>query len=151
MFKTPITALKFALAVPAISAVFTGITYAQEGFDAAKEVALPAEAREFVALNPAISMAHAYGNRGTGGHGSFGQFPANFETPLHVHTNAYHGIVIKGQMTNPFEGDQNPPVLGPGSYWYVPAMMQHATACVSDTPCEFYFYADSAFDFVPVE
>jgi quercetin dioxygenase-like cupin family protein len=39
----------------------------------------------------------------------------------------------------------------PGSYWYVPAQAVHATACVSDTPCQFYFHADDAFDFTPVE
>jgi mannose-6-phosphate isomerase-like protein (cupin superfamily) len=151
MFKTPLTTLKITVIAAALGAVFPSLAMALESFDPAKEEALPAEERAFVNINPAIKMAPAYGNRAVGAHGSFGQFPANFETPLHTHTNAYHGIVIKGQMTNPFKGEQNPPVLGPGSYWYVPAMMEHSTACVSDTPCEFYFHADSAFDFKPVE
>lgn len=54
-------------------------------------------------------------------------------------------------MTNPFEGEESPPRMGPGSYWYVPAGAVHATACVSDTPCQFYFHAESGFDFTPVE
>jgi quercetin dioxygenase-like cupin family protein len=70
---------------------------------------------------------------------------------MHTHSGAYHGVVIKGVMTNPFEGEINPPKLPPGSYWYVPADAVHATACVSNTPCEFYFHADSAFDFTPVK
>lgn len=151
MLKTPLKAVKIALAAAFIGALSTSFAIAQEGFDPAKEVALPASEREFTNINPAIKMAHAYGNRGAGTHGSFGQFPANFITPEHTHSGAYHGIVIKGEMTNPFEDEQNPPVMVPGSYWYVPAKMAHATACVSAEPCEFYFYADGAFDFHPVE
>ena len=97
------------------------------------------------------ALSAAYGNRGEGAHGSFGRFPANFATPMHVHTGAYHGIVIRGEMTNPFKGETTPPTMGPGSYWHVPAGAEHATACVSAEPCEFYFHADSAFDFTPVE
>jgi len=59
--------------------------------------------------------------------------------------------VISGTMTNPFDGEISPPEMGPGSYWYVPAKSVHATACVSATPCQFYFHADEAFDFHPEE
>lgn len=149
--KAAKNAAKITLSAALIGMVFTSFTMAQDSFDPAKEMATPADTLDYVNINPAIQMAPAYGDRSIGAHGSFGKFPANFETPLHIHTNAYHGIVIKGEMTNPFKGEQNPPVLGPGSYWYVPAKMEHATACVSDTPCEFYFYADSAFDFIVVE
>jgi hypothetical protein len=124
---------------------------AQPAFDPAKQVVLPEAKLEYMAINPAINMAAAYGNRGEGAHGSFGRFPANFATPTHIHTGAYHGIVIRGEMTNPFKGEKTPPTMGSGSYWYVPAGAEHATACVSAEPCEFYFHADSAFDFTPVE
>jgi len=58
---------------------------------------------------------------------------------------------VKGVMANPFKGQANPPKLEAGSYWYVPANSIHSTACISDTPCEFFFFADSKFDFMPVE
>ena len=96
-------------------------------------------------------MGAAYGDMSKGGHGTFGKFPANFITPVHTHSGAYHGVVIKGTMTNPFKDQTDPPKMSPGSYWYVPAKSEHATACVSDTPCQFYFHADSAFDFKPVK
>ena len=121
------------------------------GFDTSAEVTLPAEQRGFENINPAIRMAPAYGDRSTGAHGSFGRFPGEFITPFHTHTGAYHGIVIKGRMTNPFKGEKSPATMGPGSYWYVPANAVHATACVSKTPCEFYFHAASSFDFHPVK
>lgn len=125
--------------------------HAGEAFDPQKTVVLSDSERAFVNINPAIKMATAYGDRAKGAHGSFGQFPANFITPMHTHSGAYHGIVVKGTMTNPFAGETTPPEMAAGSYWYVPANAVHATACVSDTPCEFYFYADSAFDFHPSE
>ncbi len=54
-------------------------------------------------------------------------------------------------MTNPFAGEAEPRKMGPGSYWFVPANAVHATACVSSIPCEFYFHAAGAFDFLPAE
>jgi uncharacterized protein YaiE (UPF0345 family) len=121
------------------------------GFDPAKDMATPASKIVFNKINPAISMGSAYGDMSKGGHGTFGKFSANFITPIHTHTGAYHGVVVSGTMTNPFKGEKNPPKMEPGSYWYVPAKSEHATACVSDTPCKFYFHANSAFDFHPVE
>ncbi len=113
----------------------SGSAAAQEGFNPQAVVVLPAESLDFQPLNPVISMAAAYGDRSKGAHGSFGRFPANFITPFHTHSGAYHGIVIAGTMTNPFKGEKNPPQMAAGSYWYVPTGRTHATACVSDTPC----------------
>lgn len=121
------------------------------GFNQAAEVTLPAARRQFENINPAIRMAPAYGDKTKGAHGTFGRFPGSFITPFHTHTGAYHGVVIKGQMTNPFKGEKSPATMNPGSYWYVPANAVHATACVSKTPCEFYFHAALGFDFHPVE
>ncbi|MEH6528078.1 MAG: DUF4437 domain-containing protein [Sneathiella sp.] len=138
-------------AVGAFSLLAGSMAQAEGTFDAQETVALPSELLEYHNINPAIKMAAAYGDRSKGSHGSFGQFPPNFETPAHIHSGAYHGVVIKGVMTNPFKGEANSPSLEPGSYWYVPAGSEHTTACISDVPCEFYFYADGAFDFTPVE
>ncbi|MBC8238921.1 MAG: DUF4437 domain-containing protein [Alphaproteobacteria bacterium] len=121
------------------------------GFDPSKDMATPASKIVFNKINPAISMGAAYGDMSKGGHGTFGKFPANFMTPFHTHTGAYHGVVIAGEMTNPFKGETNPPKMVPGSYWYVPENSVHATACVSATPCQFYFHASSSFDFHPVK
>jgi mannose-6-phosphate isomerase-like protein (cupin superfamily) len=147
-FFKPLKPVVLGVAAASVTA-FTG--NAGSNFNENAAVTLPQEIREFVNINPAIKMASAYGDRSVGAHGTFGQFPANFETPEHTHSGAYHGVVIKGTMTNPFDGDKNPPKMEPGSYWYVPANARHSTACISDTPCEFYFHADSSFDFHVVE
>ncbi len=115
--------------------------------------ALPVEDKKFVPAfpgNDAINFAAAYGDRSSGQHGTFGRFPANFETPPHIHTHGYSAIVVSGEMTNPFEGEKNPPVLKPGSFWSVKAGSVHTTACVSNTPCEFFMYSRRSFDFEPV-
>ncbi len=127
-------------------AILANAAIAQE-FDPAAEIATPDATITYEAVNEAIQFGTAWGDRNTGAHGTFGKFIANFITPFHTHSAAYHGVVLAGTMTNPFEGDDNTPELGVGSYWYVPAESIHATACVSDTPCRFFFTSAGAFDF----
>ena len=148
-WMTQMTLLRaFAL----LSATLTVSTVAQAGdFDPAKPVVVPAGDLEYFNLNPAIQMADAFGALTEGAHGTFGKFPANFDSGPHTHTGAYHGIVVQGVMINPFDDQANPPEMVAGSYWYVPAGLKHATACISDDPCAFFFFADSGFDFHPVE
>ena len=128
-----------------------GSANAGSKFDPNKDVALPKAQLKYFNINPAIQMANAYGDMSAGGHGTFGKFPANFDSGVHTHSGAYHGIVVKGLMTNPFKDETNPPQMEAGSYWYVPANSAHSTACVSDTPCEFFFFAESKFDFIPAK
>lgn len=129
----------------------TGVALAGSSAKPQGETVLPKADLKFENINPAIKMAAAYGDKSKSGHGTFGKFPANFQTPFHTHSGAYHGVVLKGVMANPFKGEANPPKMEAGSYWHVPANSVHATACVSDTPCEFYFHADAPFDFHPAE
>ena len=143
------------VATVALAAMLGACATAQaEGpaFDPNKPVAMPSSEVAYANINPAIQMADVWGDRATGPHGSFGKFPANFETPIHTHTFAYHGVVVAGVMTNPFgeAGEKNPPAMPAGSYWYVPAGEPHSTACVSDVPCQFFFDSQGGFDFTPL-
>ncbi len=132
-------------------ALANGSALAGSQFDPSKDVALPKAQLKYVNINPAIQMADAFGDMSKGMHGTFGKFPANFDSGIHTHSGAYHGVVLKGIMTNPFKDQKDPPKMAAGSYWYVPANSVHSTACVSDIPCEFFFFADSKFDFMPIE
>ncbi len=147
----PQSAAATLLFAAALGLLPAGATLAGSSFDPNQTVVQPAEQREFANINPMIKMATSWGDKAKGAHGTFGQFPASFTTPFHSHSGAYHGVVLKGEMTNPFEGEKVPPRMAPGSYWYVPASAVHATACVSQTPCEFYFHAEGPFDFHPVD
>jgi len=109
------------------------------------------EARSFFVVSDPIQFAVVSGDLQAGPQGTFGRFPANFETPNHIHSHSYRAVVISGEMTNPFMGEKNPPIMKAGSFWSVAAGAEHSTACVSDTPCEFFMFADEGFDFTPVE
>ena len=126
---------------------------AGDAFDSAVPKVRPAAQVPWMDVNPAIRFGDAFGDRAAGPQGTFGTFVPEFETPVHTHSGAYHAVVIEGVMTNPFglEGESDPPRMGPGSYWYVPAGMPHSTACVSQSPCKFYMHAEGPFDFTPVE
>ena len=98
-----------------------------------------------------IQFGTAYGNTFESDHGTMGEFPGNFETPLHTHSYSYHAVVIEGVMTNPMQGQSGKAKeLGPGSYWFVPGEQAHSTACVSDSPCKFYMHQQVPFDFAMV-
>ncbi len=144
MHRKLIAALTFASALTALAPL------AQAG-EAIANTVLKAEDRSFFVAADPIQFAVAAGDLQAGPQGTFGKFPANFQTPWHVHSHAYQAIVIAGEMTNPFDGEENPPVMTAGSFWSVAAGARHATACVSDTPCEFFMYASEGFDFEVVE
>lgn len=115
-----------------------------------------------VAALPGPLMVDTWGDRAQGPHGTLGVFPPGFVAPLHTHTDAYDGVVLRGQMSNPFgtdleaqldddaSNDHGETVLGPGSYWHVPAGSQHTTTCLGPEACWFYFHAEDAFDFAPI-
>ena len=140
--KRQILSLATAMGLAALA----GSAIAQD-FDSSAEVVMPSTAITYEAINEAIKFGTAWGDRSTGAHGTFGAFIADFVTPFHTHSAAYHGVVLEGTMTNPFESEDSPPEMGPGSYWYVPAGSVHATACISETPCRFFFTAEGPFDF----
>lgn len=139
---------RYILGQVVVLVAFAGGAYAE---DAVRNAVVPESSREFFVVSDPIEFAVVSGDLENGPQGTFGRFPANFETPQHVHSHSYRAVVISGEMTNPFEGESNPPVMKPGSFWSVAANAVHATACVSDTPCEFFMFADQGFDFTPVE
>ena len=114
-------------------------------------VSTPAQSIQFEEVAPFVDMATIWGSRETGAHGTFGIFKPNSSSPPHFHNEGYYGVVISGEMTNPFPGEDNPPILKTGSYWYVPAGEKHITTCISQEPCHFYFHSEGAFDFVAVD
>ena len=150
-YTTVITVLFASLTLPACTPKLNTPSPTTE-VSAVSDLAIPGLTRTFEPAfpgNESINFSAVYGDRMTGQHGTFARFPANFETPLHIHSHDYRAIVLKGEMTNPFDGEINPPVLGPGSFWQVKAGSPHTTACVSNTPCEFYMYGEDSFDFIP--
>lgn len=144
---TVMTRFRSAVLLFATCSCLTAFASAESGAD---RRTVPADQIEFQQIAPFVQMGAAWGDRAVGSHGTFGRFPGDAASPPHTHSGAYYGVVIAGVMTNPFDGEDNPTQMKAGSYWYVPAGVEHVTACVSKESCLFYFHADGAFDFKPV-
>jgi hypothetical protein len=54
--------------------------------------------------------------------------------PMHTHSSDYHLIVLDGTMKHWGSDDTEAaaPPLGPGSYWFQPADVAHAEACLTE-------------------
>lgn len=139
--------LALTVALAATSALADGSGHGAKADDIESAI-LKTEDRDFFDAFGPVQFANAFGSRETGPHGTYGKFPGGFETPAHIHSHGYRAVVLEGQMTNPFDGEANPPVMGPGSYWAVAAGDLHTTACVSETPCVFLMWGGEDFDFV---
>ncbi len=93
-------------------------------------------------------LGAAWGDTKAGPHGSFLRLPANFVSPVHIHTAAYDAVVISGRVTNSEIG-QKDVVLSPGSFYRQAGGAPHVTKCLTKTPCLLYIRQDRGFDFIP--
>lgn len=106
--------------------------------------------RDDAVISPFARMVTLWGDRSLGAHGTVGRFIPGGASPLHTHSYTYHGVVLSGTMVNPFDGQsiEDARELQVGDYWFVPAGVDHVTACVSAEPCTFYFHSEGLFDFL---
>lgn len=104
----------------------------------------------WVEIIPGVDFAAVYGDWAEGAHAKFARFAPGMVAPLHTHTHAYHGVVVHGELTNPYPGEEGV-VMRSGDYWYVPAGVAHSNECVSDEPCVFFTYGDALWDVEMVE
>lgn len=114
--------------------------------EAAAPVVVTEADLEWKEMFPGVSFAAVAGDWTAGKHAKLVRFDPGVRAPMHVHTNAYHGIVVQGTVTNPYAGDAEEVAMDPGTYWHVPGGAVHATACVSEEPCVFYTHGDAAWD-----
>lgn len=109
------------------------------------------ESYKFGEMAPFLEVTQAWGDMTKGAHGVIGRFKPEAASPMHTHSNEYHGVVISGEMGNPYAGNAETPAVVAGSTWTVPAGAKHTTECKSKEPCIFYIHQASTFDFNPVE
>jgi quercetin dioxygenase-like cupin family protein len=71
---------------------------------------------------------------------------------LHYHSSDYHLAVLQGTMKHWTEGEREEDAkpLEPGSYWFQPANLSHADACLTDECLTFVYWLDKR-DFKPAE
>ena len=71
---------------------------------------------------------------------------------LHYRSSDYHLTVLQGTMKHWAEGqrEEDAKPLGPGSYWFQPANLSHADACLTDGCLTFVYWLDKR-DAIPAE
>lgn len=149
--KHPFTPRILSVAIVGVVMLGQISASAAETFNPKVGVAKSVKELKFEEITPTIKFAKAYGDYNSTANGRFATFAGKWTSPSHIHSAAYHGVVIKGVVTNGFSGDKNPLKMEAGSYWYVPASAIHTTACVSKEPCLVYIHMDDKFDFIPKE
>lgn len=138
--------MRFSITLGVSILIITSILFIEASQASDQHIATPHGQMEFDEMAPYVDMANAHGNMKEGAHGTVGRMKAGSKTPRHSHSNSYHGVVISGTMVHQFDGQENPPELTAGSYWYVPADKIHYTTCSADEECVFYIHSDEEFD-----
>ncbi|HEY5922128.1 MAG TPA: DUF4437 domain-containing protein [Kofleriaceae bacterium] len=86
--------------------------------------------------------------------GPFGgllKIPAGFTSPFHGHTGAYEAVQVAGTSSHWLRGEDGTKAkkMTPGSYWTMPAKLEHVSACAPGTDCVIYIWQKTKFDFLP--
>ncbi len=97
----------------------------------------PAEQLAWARSPEGAEFADLWGERFAGEYGSFVQLPGGLVSPMHYKTADMHGIVLSGIFSHLAKGaDSSTEVeLPAGSYYMVPANVEHISRCVSAEPC----------------
>jgi quercetin dioxygenase-like cupin family protein len=75
----------------------------------------------------------------------FFRLPAGTTAPLHWHTSAERMVLVSGEMTVQYAG-QEPVVMRAGTYAYGPARLQHVATCSSDQDCVLFIAFEEPVD-----
>jgi quercetin dioxygenase-like cupin family protein len=117
----------------------------------AEPIVVDMDGLEWVEIVPGVDFANVYGVFTETAHGKLARFDPGLTSPPHTHTGSYWGVVLRGTVTNPYQGAVDPPRMEVGDAWFVPGGVPHVTACVSEEPCLFYTHSDQAWDIEVVE
>ena len=96
-------------------------------------------------------LATLTGDYKKGPYGALMKLPAGFTSPLHSHTGSYEAIEIQGTTSHWLKGEDGTKAkkMTPGSYWSMPAKLDHVSSCAAGQDCIFYVWQKAKFDFVP--
>lgn len=105
--------------------------------DAARMVVVPFEEAAFVPVRADLAdspeVAVLWGDPAAGTSAMLMRLRGG-SIPMHAHSSDYHLIVLEGTMKHwdPDGTEAAAPTLGPGSYWFQPADLPHAEACLTE-------------------
>lgn len=80
----------------------------------------------------------------------FFKLPAGTTAPLHRHTSAERMVLVSGEMTVRYQG-QEAVVLKAGTYAYGPANLPHDATCSSDQDCILFIAFEEPVDAIAID
>ncbi len=80
----------------------------------------------------------------------FFKLPAKTTAPLHWHSSAERMVLVSGEMTVQYEG-QEPVVMKAGTYAYGPASLRHNASCSSDQDCVLFIAFEEPVDAIAAD
>lgn len=85
-----------------------------------------------------------------GPYGGLLKIPAGYTSPFHAHTGAYEAVQISGTSSHWVRGEDGTKAkkMTPGSYWSMPAKLEHVSACAPGADCVMYVWQKTKFDIV---
>jgi len=112
----------------------------------------PFDEVDWTVLPDGRAISTVRGNRQTGEHTTFVQFPAGLRTAVHTHSNDYEGTIIRGTARH-FEPqfEASAKWLNTGSVYHVPGDTPHISECSDESDCIFSIHQHGPFDRTVVE
>src|SRR5262249_9643619 len=79
------------------------------------------------------------------------KIPGGTTSPFHGHTGAYEAVQIQGTSSHWVRGEDGTKAkkMTPGSYWSMPAKLEHVSACAPGADCIIYIWQKTKFDVLP--
>lgn len=112
-------------------------------------ISFPADTLPWTDLPNAGGIKYANVNGslvGTGPYEAFVIFPAGLANPLHSHTQDLPTVVLRGTFYAEFDGQRTE--YPAGSFFSLPANMNHYSGCAPGEDCMLFQYQDDKFDLI---
>lgn len=100
-----------------------------------------------------IEIAVLWGNPQEGESAFMLRYPPNFPGGMHVHSNAYHAVLVRGASRHWAEGETeaDAPLQLPGDYWYQSGGQVHQDSFPTDEETILFIQFDGPADTTFVE
>ncbi|GAA1799494.1 cupin domain-containing protein [Leucobacter iarius] len=117
-----------------------------------KTISLPAADLDWTVLpdSGGVQYANVRGDlSGKGPYEAFVKFPAGADNPFHTHSKDLPTVVLSGTFYAEIDGKRTE--YGPGSYYDLPADLEHFSGCTAAAECLLFQYQSDHFDLNPVK
>ncbi|WP_156322422.1 cupin domain-containing protein [Leucobacter musarum] len=115
-------------------------------------LSFPADDLDWVELpgSGGVQYANVRGDlAGSGPYEAFVNFPAGADNPFHTHSKDLPTVVLDGTFYAEIDGERVE--YGPGSYYDLPADLEHFSGCTAATDCLLFQYQADHFDLNAVD